>query len=783
VTRALAALAAALADRYRVERELGRGGMATVYLARDLKHDRPVALKVLKPDLAAAIGPDRFLREIQVTGQLHHPHILPLYDSGQGAEFLYYVMPYVEGESLRNRLAREKQLPLDDALQIAREVADALSYAHSRGVVHRDIKPENILLESGHAVVADFGIARAISAAGGDRLTETGLAVGTPSYMSPEQAAGSQDLDGRSDLYSLGCVLYEMLAGQPPFTGPTVEAVLRQHLTVEPPNITGVRPAVPAAVAAALERALAKTPADRFNPVALFAEAIAPSGWRAGAGPQAARPAPWGRRLTILAVAVVAILVVALSGILGTRREASFTVVRTTRVQTDQEAALDPALSPDGRFLAYAGGDRAGGQTTIYVRQLDGGGTVALTAGHPDAPHRWPRWSPDGARIAYEGSRGIYVVPALGGEPQHVASGRFPAWSPDAARLAFTRADTLFVLALDASTPEVVAAASNPHSLAWSPDGRRIAFVIGNPGYVGRNFVPSAVGVVDLASRAVRGVTDTLHLNQSPVWSADGRGLFFVSDRDGSRDAYFLSLDRSAGPRGTPLRLTVGADVHLLSPTLPNGALAYSVLRLGYDVWEFSLQDGARQTSLADGRRLTSGGAAEDYVDISPDGEWLMFGRLDDASNRFGIYKRRVGGGDLVRVTGGDPGDAFVPEWSPDGREIAFYRFVDGSRDVFVMSADGRNERRLTRTPGQESAPDWSPDGRTLVFLRENRSIETLSRPDVGSSAWETKPRQIVVNGGWPPRWSPDGRLIAFFRAVGSRVPGGTGTLVEAPPR
>ncbi len=212
-------LKTALADRYAIEQEIGAGGMATVYLAEDLKLHRKVAVKVLRPELAAALGPERFLREIEIAAKLHHPHILALHDSGEVDGFLYYVMPYVDGESLRDRLNREKQLPVEDALQIAREVADALGSAHRHDVIHRDIKPENILLEEGHAVVADFGIARAIHAAGGEQLTETGLAVGTPAYMSPEQAMGSKELDGRSDLYSLGCVLYEMLAGQPPFTG------------------------------------------------------------------------------------------------------------------------------------------------------------------------------------------------------------------------------------------------------------------------------------------------------------------------------------------------------------------------------------------------------------------------------------------------------------------------------------------------------------------------------------------------------------------------------------
>jgi len=329
-------LSAALADRYRIEREVGQGGMATVYLAHDIKHNRKVALKVLRPDLAHAIGPERFLNEIETTANLRHPHILPLYDSGravgrvdgltagdvdaaaeqpaakpsnrQAEEFLYYVMPFVEGESLRDRLNRERQLPLDEALRIAREVADALSYAHSRGVIHRDIKPENILLEHGHAVVADFGIARAVDAAGGDRLTETGMAIGTPTYMSPEQAAGERDLDGRSDQYALGCVLHEMLAGQPPFTGPTVESVIHQHLTVAPPPVTQLRPGVPAEIAGALQRALAKTPADRFNAVAQFADALGAASRHASdiVAPPVRRRPP--QRRAILAVAGAALL-------------------------------------------------------------------------------------------------------------------------------------------------------------------------------------------------------------------------------------------------------------------------------------------------------------------------------------------------------------------------------------------------------------------------------------------------------------------------------------------
>jgi eukaryotic-like serine/threonine-protein kinase len=310
-------LNAALADRYRIERELGSGGMATVYLARDLKHDRDVAIKVMHPEIARSLGAERFLREISLTANLRHPHILPLYDSGVVDGVAYYVMPLIDGGSLRDRLDRDKQLPIDDALTIAREVADALGYAHAHGVVHRDIKPENILLEDGgHAVVSDFGIARAVTTLGAERITETGMSIGTPTYMSPEQAAGDRDVDGRSDLYSLGCVLYEMLGGQPPFTGPTAESVTRQHLITEAAPITNLRPTVPPAVAGALARTLAKNPADRFNPAAQFVQAITTGG--TPAPPRATVAAARGSRgrLGVIAASGVAILAL---GFLGLR--------------------------------------------------------------------------------------------------------------------------------------------------------------------------------------------------------------------------------------------------------------------------------------------------------------------------------------------------------------------------------------------------------------------------------------------------------------------------------
>ena len=321
-----ARLQSALSSRYTLERELGRGGMATVYLARDLRHKRPVALKVLHPELAFALGADRFLREIEVAANLTHPHILPLHDSGEVENLLYYVMPYIEGESLRDRLRRETQLSVEDSIQIAREVADALAYAHGQGVVHRDIKPENILLYSRHALVADFGIARAVWQADDGRLTQTGLAVGTATYMSPEQASGAREVDGRSDVYSLGCVLYEMLAGEPPYTGPTAQAVIAKRFSDPVPSVRRLREAVPPAVERTINRALATVPADRLGTAAEFAAALKPGPGGTAATTEAVPVGPRAgvtrsiRRPAVVALAALLLLVALVVGIGELRR-------------------------------------------------------------------------------------------------------------------------------------------------------------------------------------------------------------------------------------------------------------------------------------------------------------------------------------------------------------------------------------------------------------------------------------------------------------------------------
>ena len=376
----------ALEGRYAIQRELGEGGMATVYLAKDLKHERTVALKVLKPELAAVVGADRFLAEIKTTANLTHPHILPLHDSGEADGFLFYVMPHVQGESLRERVDREKQLGVGDAVTITQKVAGALDYAHENGVVHRDIKPGNILLsKQGEPLVADFGIALAVAQAGGGRITETGLSLGTPHYMSPEQATGDRDVDPRSDVYALGCVLYEMLAGQPPFSASTAQAVLVKILTADAPSITTERRTVPPNVGAALAQALEKLPADRFTSAGEFGSALGDQSFTYQArartsvstptvGAAAATVQPWHRDRRLFATAIVGVTVGALAS-WGSLRPQPQPVLQPTRVVADFGEIIllaqnEIVISPDGSRLAVAG--TLDGQQGLYWRGAGG---------------------------------------------------------------------------------------------------------------------------------------------------------------------------------------------------------------------------------------------------------------------------------------------------------------------------------------------------------------------------------------------------------------------------
>jgi serine/threonine-protein kinase len=407
VSDTLERLRLVLADRYAIERELGRGGMATVYLAQDIRHDRRVAIKVLRPELSVSLGGERFNREIKVAAALQHPHILGLYDSGAADGVLYYVMPFVEGESLRDKLDREKQLGVEEAIRLVCEAADALQYAHSRGVIHRDIKPENIMLSGGHSLVADFGIAKAFSEAGGAKLTETGMAVGTPYYMSPEQAMGS-DIDARADQYSLACVLYELLAGQPPFTGPTPMAILARHSLEQVPRLTIVRHSIPDAVEAIVLRALGKVPADRYPTMLAFRDALleadlGPLATRTGARPiptqsirAPARPRPAWRRALPWVGGAVALVLVAVAGVAGWHR---WGPGRNPSAADSGAAGLDPKHLAVMYFRSEGSTDSlrflADGLTEALIHELSQVKALQVISRNGVSPYKKTDVSPD----------------------------------------------------------------------------------------------------------------------------------------------------------------------------------------------------------------------------------------------------------------------------------------------------------------------------------------------------------------------------------------------------
>ena len=415
-------LSESLAGHYRIEGELGAGGMATVYLAHDLRHDRQVALKVVKPEIVATVGADRFVNEIRTIAHLKHPHILPLFDSGRVDAALFYVMPYIDGESLRARLRREGQLPLGDTVTILRELADALAYAHAQNVVHRDIKPDNVLLAGRHAFLADFGIARALEAGASfdQTMTQAPTILGTPTYMSPEQAAGSH-LDHRADIYAFGVLAYEMLTGVPPFTGDTAAVVMAAHMAAPPDPLAARRPDVPPALAALVMKCLAKKPDDRWQRLddVLLGFDTASATLPREVHTNRQRRFAFNAGVATLGAALLAVVVGWLLS--RTRDEPPLAIGAIKHVTRDPGLELDPAISPDGRTLAFVSGPP--GKRRLYVRQIDGGRAIPLTEPGVAESQRRPDWSPDGSRIVFQaGQQGFGVRPAVRAGRHHIGA-------------------------------------------------------------------------------------------------------------------------------------------------------------------------------------------------------------------------------------------------------------------------------------------------------------------------------------------------------------------------
>jgi serine/threonine protein kinase/dipeptidyl aminopeptidase/acylaminoacyl peptidase len=764
--------------------------MAVVFLATDLKHHRDVALKVFRPELAGAMGAERFLREIEIASRLHHPHILQLYDSGEADGLLYYVTPYVKGESLRDRLDREPQLPLADALQIIREVAGALEYAHAQGVVHRDIKPGNILLESGHALVADFGIGRVVGEEG-DRLTRTGISVGSPAYMSPERLAGDTRVDGRSDIYSLGCVLYEMLAGEPPYTGATPQAVLAKKASDTIPSIRVLRETVPKAVDAAIARALSKVPADRFATAQEFLEALQATQAAATADTRPKR-SERNRRLVFgsvlagvaLSVGAIAVLAPTSSPEEGLRIEAGGIV----QVTNDPGVEFQPALSPDGREVAYLSGEMINPKLAVRSA-VEIGDSESLLAAEMSGI-LLPRWSSETAiQLVVCENRSLSVgtldtgcslreMGARGGVLRTLHTPRRSsqhARSRDGTRAAFFIQDSLYIYSVEDPQPELLAVhpplAWLPHSLTWSPDGSQIAYVNGNqPWLTSGNTSPSSIWVVDSEGGEPYPITTEDHLNMSPQWLPDSRHLLFVSDRDGPRGIYSVAIGPD-GPLGEPRVVAAGTDAHTISVSSDGARLAYSKFLHRQNIWSLPVLESG-PVSSRDAEPVTSGNQVIEAMNISPDGEWLAY----DSNRRgnFDIYKQPLDGGD-AQLLADLPLDVWAPQWSPDGTEILI-----SNDDIYLITADGSTSSAIVTGPGFDVGPTWAPDGLAIAFHSQgddSSGIESLwvMRRDSVHGSWG-EPLNLTDFQCLFPHWSLDGEEIvctSAHRSVPEGIPKG----------
>ena len=763
-------LGAALAEQYAIERELGAGGMATVYLARDLKHDRNVALKVLRPELAAVLGIERFLSEIRVTAHLQHPHILPLFDSGQAGGLIYYVMPHVEGESLRQRLERERQLPIEEAVSLAAGVASALDYAHRHSVIHRDIKPENILFQDGEAVVADFGIALALSAAGGSRLTETGLSLGTPQYMSPEQATGDRLIDARSDIYSLASVLYEMLAGEPPHTGPTVQSVIAKVVTDRPRPLRQLRESVPPYVETAVLKGLAKVPADRFQTAAQFVDALARPGWAgtlATTAPDAAAAGPGrtGRR-AVRDVAPWAVVGLATGLALWVsvrprpdppaRPVARFTLVLPPGAPLSDFVGPTVALSPDGSRIIYVSSVPTGSQ--LVSRRLDELESVPLV-GPQNA--RNPFFSPDGRWVAYFSGSRLYKLPLAGGPASLVA---------DVPGLAFGatwgETDTI-VLRADRGLMAVAAAVGEPRLLLqadtsrgesylfphYLPDGKVLLLQIRSQGMDRLGALTLATGKL---TRFEQPGSNPRYVSSGYVVVATRRGTLLAVPFDASR----LEITGSAVPVADGVVVGPGGGARMGMSR--DGAFAYVTGPLVQR--ELVLVDRAGKA-----RALPAEPQAYIAPRLSPDGRRIAVEVAEPDFVNSDVWLYDMAQHTRTRLTFDQTGHR--PIWTPDGRRIVYSRGQFSQGDLYWIPADGTGPAQsLLVAPEDQWAGDVTPDGRTLLFRSGGagpvRSIHTL--PLQGPRT----PRVFLANqfDNHSPALSPDGHWVAYVSNESGRL-------------
>jgi Tol biopolymer transport system component/tRNA A-37 threonylcarbamoyl transferase component Bud32 len=795
----------ALADRYRIERELGAGGMATVYLAEDLKHKRKVAVKVLRPELAAVLGGERFLKEIETTAQLQHPHILPLFDSGEADGFLYYVMPYVEGETLRDQLDRVKQLPVEDAVEITQAVASALDYAHRRGVIHRDIKPGNVLLHDGQALVADFGIAIAVSHAGGSRLTETGLSLGTPHYMSPEQATADREIDGRSDVYGLACMAYEMLVGEPPHTGPTTQAIISRIITDAPEGPSSRRPTVPPNVDAAIVKALAKLPADRFSTAAEFSDALGDASFTTAGSVAPTTPLArkaWRAAAIIAAAAAVVASVAAVvfagrSAPPAPTHRASVVFPEGQRVRTPW-LGTTLSLSADGGVLAYLG-EAEGPTWRIWVRRR---AELEATPVPGTASATDPALSPDGTAVAFTtGQPGPLKVVSLasGAVRTVVDSARWGGltWADDGFLYFVMRDGGLGRVHPDGGEVEALTSPVDGTTHMYPdvmPGQRAAVFVIADP-----QFAQTRIAVADLATGEYRELgpgTYPLLLPTGHLGWAASSGDFMAAPFDSDR----LEITGSAVPIVEGVAIGRYGAAHIA--VSESGTVLYrrgDIATRVTPVWV--ARDGtASEVEPGWEAPVALGNMG---IALSPDGSRFVFPIFGSAATDLWM---RDASGTLTRFTFG--GVDARPQWSPDGQFVVFTSIrTDPVRNVWRKRADGSGgaQRFLTSDrvidevtvshdgqwlvyrlgsgtdrdvyairPGvdsvgtplltteyEERSASLSPSDRWMAYVSNESGRDEIyvsPFPDASATKW-----QVSTDGGTEPLWSRDGREL-FYR-------------------
>jgi len=774
----------ALAGRYRIERELGEGGMATVYLCEDIKHKRNVALKLLKPELAAVLGAERFVQEITTTAALQHPHILPLFDSGTADGFLFYVMPYIKGETLRDKLNRETQLGVEEAVRIAREVADALDYAHRNGVVHRDIKPENILMNDGRPMVADFGIALAVSAAAGGRMTETGLSLGTPHYMSPEQATAEKEITARSDVYSVGSVLYEMLTGHPPFTGAVAQQIIMKIITVPAELVTVHRKSVPLHVADALAKSLEKLPADRFESAKAFADALGNPLYRSGAfdasamhagGSAGSAGSAW--RVNHLGLIVSALAAVLLGTTLwGWLKPAAVPVVSRNSINLwqNQQVPVDRvarglAISPDGGTVVFMDGDA--NSTQLYVKERDRLEVTALagTAGVAGAP----TFSPDGAWIAFVTRDGkVQKVPRLGGSAIAIAdsadSGQPAlAWLEEGTILFQDRHLDVKAVGQDGGIARHVltntpgdSANRNMRYLASVPGVKAALVVACVPGCAA-----SELRVLDLRSDQPK--VTVLTTQALKVWSLPGGIVAFVRQDGGVFAAPFdlstltftqpetpmmsgvrtslASADMVVSANGTAIYVagTSGGSVTMVEPVWVTRAGAVTPMD---SAWTMNIAQNLNGNAIA----------------LSPDGQRLAVtvARTGLGENDIWIKQLDHKLGTLTKLT--FEGNNINPVWTPNGQRVLWAAGTSARPAIRSRRADvtGAVDTLFMSQRGVYSVV-LTPDSNTFL-------LRFTTAPTADIALWHRGDTATVPLVASPvfaenaPALSPDGRWLAY---------------------